>query len=180
MRYSLDTSNFLEEISSLYPFYCFPLFLHTVHWGRPSYLSLLFSGTLISEYIFPFLPFFHFFSFPSFLSLAICIASSDNHFPFLCFFFLGMVLVTASYTVLQTSVLSSSITLPPRSNPLNLFITSTVIWFRSYLNGLLVFPTFFNFSLNFAIRSLWAEQLTAPGLVFADCMELLHLWLQRT
>ena len=43
----------------------------------------------------------------------------------------------------------------------------------------MVFPTFFNLSLNFAIRSLWSEPQSAPGLVFVDCIELLHLWLQR-
>src|SRR5574338_961672 len=36
---------------------------------------------------------------------------------------------------------------PPRST---LFPYTTL--FRSYLNGLVVFPTFFNFSLNLAIR----------------------------
>ena len=40
--------------------------------------------------------------FSSFLS--ICKASSDNHFAFLHFFFLGMVLITASYTMSQTSI----------------------------------------------------------------------------
>ena len=38
------------------------------------------------------------------LFLAICKASSDNHFAFLHFFFLGMVLFTASCTVSWTSV----------------------------------------------------------------------------
>ena len=39
-----------------FPFYCFPLFLCIDHWGRLSYLSLLFFGTLHSYgYIFPFL-----------------------------------------------------------------------------------------------------------------------------
>ena len=39
-----------------FPFYCFPLFLCTDHWGRPSYLSLLFFGTLNSNgYSLPFL-----------------------------------------------------------------------------------------------------------------------------
>ena len=47
------------------------------------------------------------------------------------------------------------------------------------LNGLVVFPTFFNLSLNLAIRSWWSDPQSAPGLVFADCIELLHLWLQR-
>ena len=48
---------------------------------------------------------------------------------------------------------------------------------RSYLNGLAVFSTFFNFCLNLVIRSSWSEPQSAPGLVFADCIELLHLWL---
>ena len=53
------------------------------------------------------------------------------------------------------------------------------MWFGSYLNGLVVFPTFFNLSLNLAIRSAWSEPQSAPGLVFVDCIELLHLWLQE-
>ena len=51
--------------------------------------------------------------------------------------------------------------------------------FRSYLNGLVVFPTFFNLSLNLAIRSSWSEPQLTPSLVFADCIQLLHLWLQE-
>ena len=47
------------------------------------------------------------------------------------------------------------------------------------LNGLVVFSTFFNFSLNLAIRSSWSEPQSDPGLIFADCVEHLHLWLQR-
>ena len=47
------------------------------------------------------------------------------------------------------------------------------IWFRSYLNGRVVFPTFMNLSLNFAIRSPWSEPQSAPGLVFTHCIELL-------
>ena len=43
----------------------------------------------------------------------------------------------------------------------------------------MVFPTFFNLSLNLAIRRSWSELQSAPSLVFADCIELLHLWLQR-
>ena len=35
------------------------------------------------------------------------------------------------------------------------------------LNGLVVFPTFFNLSLNLAIRSSCSEPQSAPGLVFA-------------
>ena len=33
--------------------------------------------------------------------------------------------------------------------------------------------------MNLAIRSSRSESQSAPGLVFADCIELLHLWLQR-
>ena len=45
----------LHQVGS-FPFYWFPLFLCTDHWGRLSYLSLLFFGTLHSNgYIFPFL-----------------------------------------------------------------------------------------------------------------------------
>ena len=40
----------------------------------------------------------------------------------------------------------------------------------------MVFPTFFNFSLNLAIRSSWSEPQLASSLVSADCIELLHLW----
>ena len=47
------------------------------------------------------------------------------------------------------------------------------------LNGLVVFPTFFYLSLNLAIRSSWSEPQSPPGLVFADYIELLYLWLQR-
>ena len=55
MKCSLGISNFLEEISSLSHSIVF-LFLCTDHWGRLSYLSLLFFGTLHSSgYIFPFL-----------------------------------------------------------------------------------------------------------------------------
>ena len=46
-----------------------------------------------------------------FLFSTICKAFSDNHFAFLHFFFLGMVLFTTSCRVLQTSVRRSSGTL---------------------------------------------------------------------
>ena len=60
---------------------------------RLSYLSLLFFETLhLNEYI------FHFLLSPSLFS-AICKASSDNHFAFLHFFFLGMVFIAVSCTM---------------------------------------------------------------------------------
>ena len=43
----------------------------------------------------------------------------------------------------------------------------------------MVFPAFFNLSLNFTVRSSWSQPQLAPGLVFADYIELLHLGLQR-
>jgi len=111
--------------------------------------------------------------FASLLLTAICKAFSDRHFAFLHFFFLGMVFIPVSYTMSWTYIHSSSGTLSIRSSPLKSvsYIHSVIIriWFRSYLNGLLVFPPFFNFSLNLAIRSSWSEPQSAPGLVFADC-----------
>ena len=75
-------------------------------WGRLSYLSLLFFGTLHSnEYIFPILLCF------SLLFTAICKASSDSHFAFLHFYFLGMVFIPVSCTMSWTSIHSSSVTL---------------------------------------------------------------------
>ena len=38
------------------------------------------------------------------------------------------------------------------------------------LNGLVVFPTFFNLSLNYLIRSWRFEPQSAPSLVFIDCI----------
>ena len=117
------------------------------------------------------------------LFTAIYKASSDSHFAFLHFFFLGMVLLPVSCKMSWTSIHSSSCTLSISSSPLNLFLTSTVqslgILFRSYLNRLVVFPAFFNLSLNLTIRSSWSESQSAPSLVFAECIELCHLWLQR-
>ena len=49
--------------------------------------------------------------FTSFLFTAICKASSDDHFTFLHFFIMGMVLIPASCTMSRTSVHNSSGTL---------------------------------------------------------------------
>ena len=64
--------------------------------------------------------------FASLLFSATCKPFSANYFAFWHFFFLGMALITASCTMSWTSVHSSSGTLSIRSNPLNLFVTSTV------------------------------------------------------
>ena len=67
MKCFFDISNFLEEISILSCSIVSP-FIGIVCWRMPSFLSLLFSGTLHSVgYIFPFLLSFHFSSFLSYL-----------------------------------------------------------------------------------------------------------------
>ena len=92
-----------EDLQS-FPFYCFPLFLCIVHLRRPSHLSDILWSPSFSWVYLSHSPL----SFTSLLSSAICKASSDNHFAFLYFFFFGMVLVTASYTMFRTSIHSSS------------------------------------------------------------------------
>ena len=106
------------------PFYYFPLFLCIDHLGRLSHLSLLFFGTLHSDrYIFPFLLCLSLL----FFSRLLVSPPQTSILPFLHFFFLGIVWVTTSYTVLWSPIHSSSGTLSLRSNPLNLLVTSTVI-----------------------------------------------------
>ena len=64
------------------------------------------------EYIFHFFPCLSLLFFPQ-----LSVVASDNHFAFLHFFFFRMILVTASCTMLQISVHSSSGTLSTRFNP---------------------------------------------------------------
>ena len=64
--------------------------------------------------------------FASLLFSPICKTFSDNHFAFLYFFLLGMVFITTSCTMLWTSIHSFFQALSIRSNPLNLFVTSSV------------------------------------------------------
>ena len=100
------------------------LFLCIVHLRRPSYLPYLISGILHSvEYIFLSLSPL---AFTSLLFSTIYKASSDNHFAIWHVLFFGIVFITASCTMLHTSIHSSSGTLYIIYTPLNLFITSTV------------------------------------------------------
>ena len=105
----LISLNFLEEISSLSHSVVFLYFfaLVTEEGFLLPFLSLLFFGTLHWNGYLSFSPL----PFTSLLFSAICKALSDNHFGFLHFFFLGMVLIPASYTVSQASFHSSSGTL---------------------------------------------------------------------
>ena len=98
----------------------FPILLFSsisLHWSlRKAFLfllAILWNSAFRWEYLsFSPLPF------ASLLFSAICKASSGNHFALLHFFFLGMVLITASYTMSWTSIHSSSGTLSIRSSPL--------------------------------------------------------------
>ena len=105
----------------------FPILLFSsisLHWSlRKAFLPLLgilWNSTFKLVYLsFSPLPF------TSLLFSDICKASEDNYFAFLHFFLMGMVLITASCTMSWTSNHSSSGTLSIRSNPLDLFLTST-------------------------------------------------------
>ena len=90
--YAPLVSNSLEEISSLSHSIVFFYFLH--YSFKKTFLSLfaiLWNSVFSWVYLFLTCLFL-----PSLLSSAICKASSDNHFGFLYFFFLGMILVTAN------------------------------------------------------------------------------------
>ena len=100
-------SQFSSRDFQSFPFYCFPLFLCIDYWGMLSYLSLL-SLELCIQLVICFL-FSFAFSFSSFLSYLEGLLRQP--FGFLHFFFLGMVLITASYTMSWTSIHSSSGTL---------------------------------------------------------------------
>ena len=100
MKCSLGICNFLEEISSLSHFNFF-LFACIVHLGTFYYLSLLLFGTLHSNgciFLFSFA-----FCFPSFLSYLLGL-QRHSRFTFSPFFFLVMVLITASCTMSWTSI----------------------------------------------------------------------------
>ena len=107
MKCSLGISNFLEEISSLSHcivfLYFFALITEEGFLISPCYSLELCIQMLIS-FLFSRL-------FTSLHFTAICNASSDSHFAFLNFFFLGMVLIPVSCTMSQTSIHSSSGTL---------------------------------------------------------------------
>ena len=103
MQCSLGISNFLEEISSL----SYSISLHCLL--RKTFLSLLSIpwNSALNGCIFSFSPL----PLAFLLFSAIYKASLDNHFAFLRFFFLGMVLIPSSCTMSQTSIHSSSGTL---------------------------------------------------------------------
>ena len=107
MKCSLGISNFPEVISSLSHSIAF-LYFFALITEEGFLISSCYSLELCIQMGISFL-----FSLPlvSLLFSAICKASSDNRFAFLLFFFLGMVLITASYTMSQPSIHTSSGTL---------------------------------------------------------------------
>ena len=120
--------------------------------------------------------------FASLLFTAICKASPDSHVAFLHFFSMGMVLIPVSCTSHEPhSIVHQALYLSDLGPQIyfSLPLYNHKGFDSPYLNGLAVFPTFFNLSLNLIIRNSWSEPQSAPGLVFVDCIELLHLWLQR-
>ena len=106
----------------------FPILLFSsisLHWSlRKAFLSLL---TILWNSAFKWIYFsFSSLLFTYLLFTAICKASSDSHFSFLHFFFLGMVFIPVSSTVSWISVHNSSGIVFIWSSLLNLFLTSTV------------------------------------------------------
>ena len=120
MKCSLGISNFLEDISSLSHAIVF-LYFFALITEEGFHISPCYSLELCIQIGISFLFFFRIISL---LFSAICKASSNNLFSFLHLFFSGMVLITASCTVSQTSVYISSSTVSISSNPLNLFVDS--------------------------------------------------------
>ena len=116
MKCSFSISNFLEEISSLSHSIVFLYFFALIS-EEGFLISLCYSLELCIQMVISFL-FSFAFSFSPFS--AICKVYSDNHLAFLHFFFLGMVLITASCTMSRTTIHSSSGTLSTRSIPLSL------------------------------------------------------------
>ena len=109
---------------------------------------------------------------------AICKASSDNHFSFLHFIFLRMVFITASCTMLWTSIHSSSGTLSDLIPWI--YLALPLYNCKGFdLCHICGFPHFIQFKLHFTINSSLSGPQSAPSLVFADCIELLHLQQQR-
>ena len=104
MKCSLGISNFLEAISSLSHSVVFLYFFALITkegFLVPLCYSLEFCTQVDISFLSP-LPF------TSLLFSAICKAFWDNHFAFVHFFFLVMVLIIASCTMSQASVHSSS------------------------------------------------------------------------
>ena len=177
MKYSLGISNFLEEISCLshsIVFLCFfALITEEGFLISPCY-SLELCIQMSISFLFSF-------AFHSSLFSAVCETSSENHFAFLHFFFLGMVLITASCTISQTSIHSSSGILSDLTPwiyfSLHCIIVRDLIWL--ILERSSGFSCFLQFKSEFFSKEFVIWVTVSSGSCFADCIECLHLWLQR-
>ena len=183
MKYSLAILNFLEEITSLSHSIVFLYFFSFI--TDEGFLSLL---AILCNSAFKWIHlFFSPLPFTSPLFSAICKASSDNHFAFLHFFFFRWFW---SLPPVQCH--------EPPSIVLQALCPSDIIpWI--YLSLLLYnhkgfdlgqpewssgFPYFLQFKAEFGNKEfiIWAtvsSQFCFVLFCFADCIELLHLWLQR-
>ena len=174
MKCSLGISNFLEEISSLshsvVSLYFFALIAEEGFLISPCY-SLELCIQMGVSFLFSFA--FHFSSFHNYLSGLL-----RQPFCFLHFFPLGDGFDHCLLYSVTNYCHSSAGTLSTRSKPW-IYLSLSRYNHKEFNLGLVVFPTVFNLSLNLAIRSSWSEPQSAPSLVFADYIELLHLWLQR-
>ena len=103
MKCSLGISNFLNVISSL----SHSIVFLCLHWSLSKAFLSLSDILWNSPFKWVYLSFSPLLS-VSLLFTAICKASSDNHFAFMHFFFLGMILITASCTMSRTSIHSFS------------------------------------------------------------------------
>ena len=172
MKYSLGISNFLEEISRSL---CFPLFLCIALITEEGLLispcySLEFCIQMGISFLFPFA--FHFPSFHSYLQGLV-----RQPFCFFCISFSWQWSWFLSPVQCHEllSIVHQALCLPDLVPTRSIFHFHCIVirdLIRSSLNGLVVFSTFFNFSLNLAIRSSWSEPQSDPSLVFADCIEL--------
>ena len=177
MKYSLGISNFLEGISSLSHSIFFSILLHcSLKKSFLSLLAILWNCAFRWIYLsFSPLPF------TSLLFSAICKASSGNHFALLHFFFLPW------FWLLPLIQCYKPLSIVLQALYLYLIPWMYCHFYYTIIKDLIyvisewprIFPTFFNINLNFAIRSSWSEPQLASGLVFVDCIERLHLWLQR-
>ena len=101
MKCPLGIYNFIEEISSLSHSIVF-LYFFALITKEVFLISIVWNFAFKWVYLF-FSPLL----FASILFKAICKTSSDSHFAFSHFFFLGMVLIPVSCTMSRTSVHSS-------------------------------------------------------------------------
>ena len=107
----------------VFPILFFPLYLFALFTSESLLLSCCYSLELWLSvgYLFPFLLYLSLLFFPQ-----IFVKLPRKNTLFSCIFSFEMVLITTSFTMVKTFIHTSSATLSTKSNPLNLFITSTV------------------------------------------------------